>query len=132
MTLRQYLVIMTLATLLCWGAWGFVLFQVDPFQASALSFAFFYTSLFLSLLGTLSFAAFAGYYFLSREKLPMYRYVQKSFRDACIISILAGAVLYLQAEGWLTLWNGTLLVTLLFILLLFFITNRRTVPKPKY
>jgi hypothetical protein len=120
MTLRQYLSIMFIATVLCWTAWGFVIFNVDPYQASTLTFVFFYLSLLLSLLGTISLILFSVYSFFGREPLPMFRYVQRSFRDSMILTLVIGVLLYLQSKGWLHVWNfglfmGAILCFLLFV-----------------
>lgn len=112
MTLRQYLVTMILATLMCWVAWGFVIVNVDPFTASKLSFLFFYASFFLGLLGTVSVLAFFVYRLIDRGSLPLFRYVQLSFRQALVISLFATIMLYMQGKAWLSLWTGLLLLGL--------------------
>ena len=105
MTLRQYLFIMAFATTLCWSSWIFVLYRIDPFTANALSFAFFYFSLFLAMLGSISLVLFVGFYYLSRSAAPMYRYVQRSFRSAIVVSLIAVFLLLLQGIRVLALWN---------------------------
>lgn len=112
MTLRQYLFIMTFATALCWTAWVFVLYRIDPFTANALSFGFFYSSLFLALLGTISIILFMLYYFFSRTAFPMYRFVQRSFRNAIIVSLSIIFLLVLQGLRVLALWNMIILAIL--------------------
>ncbi len=112
MTLRQYLVTMVLATLMCWVAWGFVIVNVDPFTASRLSFLFFYASFFLGLLGTVSVLAFFVYRLIDRGSLPLFRYVQLSFRQALVISLFTTVLLYMQGKAWLSLWTGLLLLGL--------------------
>jgi len=39
------------ATILCVSAWAYTLFSIDPFTADTVSMAFFFSSLFLSLVG---------------------------------------------------------------------------------
>lgn len=124
MTLRQYLIIMSLATILCWIAWGLVLINIDPFVANAISFSFFYVSLFLALLGTTSLIAFTIYHFFSRAEKPMFRYVQKSFRYGWLISALLIGILFLQTKRLLNLWNLGLLVAVLILLVLFWFSAR--------
>ena len=103
---------MILATLMCWVAWGFVIVNVDPFTASKLSFLFFYASFFLGLLGTVSVLAFFVYRLIDRGSLPLFRYVQLSFRQALVISLFATIMLYMQGKAWLSLWTGLLLLGL--------------------
>lgn len=119
MTFRQYAIIMSLATLLCWVAWGFVLFTVDPNFATRGSFVFFYVTLFAALFGTASILFCTLFYFFSRAALPMYRYVEKSFRLATLISLLVVALLALKAAGLLSLLTAALLAALLSFALLF-------------
>lgn len=119
MSLRHYLATMILATVLCWLAWIFVLINVDPFETSPVGLAFFYLSLFLAGLGTWSLALFGLYWFWHRATWPLFRYVQKSFREAIWISLFATLLLWLQGQKYLTPLNGLLLGGL-FILLISF------------
>jgi len=117
MTLRQYLSIMILTTILCWIAWGMVLVNIDPFDSSAVGFIFFYTSLFLALLGTVSICAFFLHrLFVRKKQIPMYRSVQRSFLDATVIAVVCVGLLYLQSQSYLHYWNiGILLVLVIFV-----------------
>ena len=125
MTLRQYLAIMTFATLLCWTALGFVVLNVDPFTANNLSIVFFYISAFFSLLGTISLLTFGLYGLFSRSPLPMFRHVQRSFRDGLILSAILTFVLYLQGKSLLNFWNFGILIIALVCLAIFFIFDRK-------
>ena len=112
---------MALATVLCWISLGFVMLNVDPFFASVPSFIFFYVSLFLSLLGSISMIACTYYYFFSSRDLPMFRYVRKSFRTALIFSVSIVSFLLLQANHVLTSFTGTLfLIVFALVLVLSF------------
>lgn len=114
MSFRQYTVIMGIATALCWTAWGFILATIDPFFATAASFAFFYVSFFLALLGTISLLVNIYYYFAA-PNVPMYRLVQKSFRISFVIAVASILLLYLQAQNYLNLWiGGSLILVLVF------------------
>jgi hypothetical protein len=108
MTLRQFMTIMVLATVLCWISFGMVVINIDPFQGSNVGFTFFYLSLFFALLGTASLMTFLGYRFFSREDLPMVRYVKKSFRYGIFFSLTGNALLFLQINAYLNFWNFTL------------------------
>lgn len=126
MTLRQYLFIMSFASALCWSAWIFVLLRIDPFTANSMSFAFFYSSLFLSLVGTTSVLMFVGYYYFSRAMAPMYRHVQHSFRNGLIVSTIIVALLLLQGLQLLTLWTSIILVTFIVVGGIFLYTMKRS------
>lgn len=125
MSLRQYITIMLIATILCWVSWIFVIINIDPFEATSLSFFFFYTSLFFALVGTISLVSFSAYSLLSRVHLPMFRYVQKSFRDSLFISAFLTVLLYLQGAGLLNLWNSIFLLATLFSFLIFLFFNKK-------
>ena len=118
MTLRQYLRVMILATILCWFALGMVIINIDPFATGESGFFFFYASLFLSLVGTLSLVIFLLYHWFNRSSLPLYRYVQKSFRDG--MGGAAGLILllFLQGHGLLRVWNVVLFAVVLIGVLL--------------
>ncbi|MBU2542910.1 hypothetical protein KJ785_05115 [Patescibacteria group bacterium] len=128
MTLRQYITIMILGSILCWTAWGIVIINIDPFQDTGIGFAFFYVSLFFALLGTISVLAFFIRHLFSREALPMFRYVKRSFSDAFFISICLVILLFLQGKAYLNWWNtGIFLLALAFILAFSFTTKKESV-----
>ena len=119
MTLKQYFIIMFLSSVLCWIAWWVVVLNIDPFQDTGVGFSFFYASLFLALLGTISIFSFLLRKFLSKMDLPMFRYVGKSFRDSLFISVLLIVLLYLQGINYLRWWNMGVLVGAILIYLIF-------------
>ncbi len=119
MTFRQYLIIMTTATILCWAAWVIVLFNVDPFHAGLLNFIFFYFSLFLALLGTISLSSIFVFHFWSKSDELLFRYVKRSFRYGFITSLLLIALLYFQASGLLNYWNLGALILIIILFALF-------------
>ncbi len=124
MTIRQYIIIMILASIMCWIAWGFVLFNIDPTQGSTLGFVFFYIALFFALMGTCSVLAFPIVRLRAKD-VPMYRQVKMSFRDGIAVAGLFIILLYLQAEGVLTLWNLGVFVVILFLIMIFSYSNKK-------
>lgn len=112
MSLKQYLATMIIATLLCWTAWVFVLVNVDPFYANALSFGFFYIGLFLSLAGTFSTGLFFAYKFFSDRDWPLFKYVRRSFNEAMALSGFLVLALFLKGQGYLNFWNGIILAAI--------------------
>jgi len=125
MTLKQYLTVMILGTIMCWIAWGFVIFNIDPFQDTGVGLFFFYISLFFALLGTLSILAFTLRRFFSKLEQPMFRYVQKSFCDSLIISIALILLLFLQAKQYLNWWNTGIFVLVIFLVLAFILSTKK-------
>lgn len=119
MTLKQYLATMIIASIMCWTAWIFVLLNVDPFHANALSFVFFYIGLLLALAGSLSILFFLLYRIFSRKDLPLFRYVRRSFGESTLISSFLVFLLFLKGQEYLNLWNGVILAAI-FILAISF------------
>lgn len=119
MTLKQYLIIMLLATVFCWVAWWFVITNVDPFQADVMGFIFFYASLFCSLVGTVSILSFLFRSFFFRSGEPMFRYVKRSFRDALFIAIFLILSLYFQSRNYLHWWNAGVLAAAFLLYIIF-------------
>jgi hypothetical protein len=130
MNLRQYIFTMLFATTLCWVALFFVMINVDPFETNILGFVFFYVSLFLSLLGTVSLVIFLCYRLFSSGALPLFRYVQISFRQSMFISIFVVIFLFLQGMGYLTVWNSAVLISIFVLLISFSLSVKRTHSRP--
>ncbi|MFA7653613.1 MAG: hypothetical protein WCX97_01025 [Candidatus Magasanikbacteria bacterium] len=125
MTLRQYLILMSLGTLICWGTWVFVILSLDPNSAGTLGLAFFYLSLFLALVGTFSVIVFLVRRAIVKNDEVIFRHVKKTFRQSVIFTTLIIFALFLLQEKLLTWWNGIILVVLFVILEAVIFTNRR-------
>lgn len=126
MTLRQYLTIMTAGTILCWISWILVLFNVDPFTSGVSGFLFFYLTLFLALLGTVSIISYVVRSYVSDALTPMFRHVKKSFRDGAFGASAAILALSLMSTGLLRLWNLGLFAVIVLFVILFIVSARRT------
>lgn len=128
MTLRQYLTIMLLGTILCWVSWTFVIINIDPFQNNQVGFLFFYLSLFFALLGSLSLLSFLFFRIFSRKLTPIFRHVRTSFRTACLLSLIVIILLYLQGKELLNIWNlGAFVLACLFVFSFVVSTKKRPV-----
>lgn len=106
----MYLVFMTLATILSWGAWVLVLNTTNPQEAGTAGFLVFYFTLLLSLVGTLTLFGTAYRVLFLRREGVMAREVRIAFRHAVLLSISAIVALVLSAQGWLTWWALLLLL----------------------
>lgn len=124
MNLRQYLTIMGFATILCYSALGMVLFNIDPFRDETLGLVFFFVTAFFSLLGTFSVISFFLYHWFSEEDIPMYRFVQRSFRNGVVASIIILSVLFLQFKSLLNIWTGGLFALIVLSFILFSLSTR--------
>lgn len=125
MTLRQYLIIMVIATTICWFSWGVVINNVDPFTSSNTGFLFFYISLFLALVGTVSIIVFFLYNFFSKSGLPLFRYVRKSFSLALFLSSVVILLLYLQSIRFLNFWGVTIFILVIALIISFIISSKQ-------
>lgn len=127
MTLKQYLIIMIIATLMFWGAFGVVLFKIDPTETNFLGFLLFYISLFLASAGTISLIALLIRAYMVRDEL-IFRLVTRSFRQGLLFSLLIIGTLFLQSKRYLTWWNLLLLIFGLTALEFFFVSNKKQRP----
>jgi len=119
------LIVMVLATILCWVSWFFVILNIDPFETNLSGFIFFYVSIFLAMVGTFSIILFSSYQVVNKRERPMYFHVQKSFRDSIVMAIFITALLYLQGSGLMNVWNFVILVSAALSLLIFLIFNKK-------
>jgi hypothetical protein len=121
MTLRQYLILMTISAIFCWVIWVSVLYLIDPTQAGFLGFTFFYLSLFLSVVGTMSVMGLILRMKFGKEEL-VFRTVTVSFRQATLLGLLVIGGLILKSQRILTWWNILFLVLALIVIEFFFIS----------
>lgn len=107
MNLKQFLTLMALGTALCWAMFILVILNMEP--SSGLALMFFYVSLFLSLVGTLSIAGLSARVIVFKKDV-IFREVKNSFRQAILLSFLLAAALFLQSKRILAWWNIILLI----------------------
>jgi len=124
MNLKQFLTLMIVGTILCWAMFFLVLFRIDP-AAGAIALFFFYSSLFLSIIGTLSIIEMCVRIFLLKKSV-IFTQVKVSFRHSVMFSILFITVLFLQSKKLLAWWNILFLIIALTFLecLLMSVNNR--------
>lgn len=111
MTIRQYLWLMLICTVLCWGGFLMVLFFINPQSAGSLGFVMFYASLFFALLGSLALLSYLFRVAFNRIYTKQEK-VQVSFRQAVFFSVVITGSLFLQANNLMTWLNSILLVLL--------------------
>lgn len=124
MTLKQYILLMSIATFLCFAAWGVVVFNIDPVKDSSVGIVFFYITLFFALVGAISIINFGLYRLITKSDYPLFRLVQKSFRNGVLGSALLISMLVLQAMNILNIWTGIILL-ILFLSISFFKLSTR-------
>ena len=115
---------MAAGTLICWVAWFFVLFNTDPQEANFLVFAFFYTSLFLGIVGLFSVV---GFLLKSRRTTDdaVFRQVKKTFIQGILLGSFVIFVLILRQFNLLFWWNAIFLVILYVLIEGVILSNRK-------
>ena len=123
MTYRHFMIVMGCATLAMWFAWGYVLFEIDPTVAGWTAFLFFYTTIFLALLGTFTVVTTIVRRSFRKNELVS-RHVLVSFRQGSLCSFLLLASLALLAHGMLNWWNTLLLILIMSAIELAFLISQ--------
>lgn len=122
MSLKQYIGIIFIGTLIMWGGWFVVVTQIDPLVAGMIGMFLFYSTLFFALLGT--FALIGGVYHAIKQRGNMDdRHIILSFRHAIWYSLVVNFTLYLQAKRLLS-WTNLLLLVLFLAIIEFLLLSR--------
>lgn len=125
MTLRKYLLLMSVVALICWAGFVAVVNFINPQNAGMLGFVMFYGILFLATVTTLSVFGFMLRSRILRGELA-FRQVAITFRQAFWFGLLVTVALWMQARDVLTWWNLLLLIIALSVLEFFFLSLKRT------
>ena len=123
MSLKKYLIIMFSMTLVCWIAWLFVLYFMDPLGAGSVGFLLFYMSLFFASLGTFSLLGFFIRVWFSKEQV-IFRHLGIATRQSLWFSGLIVLTLILQASEFLQWWSIVLLIIFMTLLEFFFLSRK--------
>ena len=122
MSLRNYLFWLFVGTLLALGVFLAILFNTDPQQADFLTKSAFFISLFLFLMGFLTFLGFyLRVYFSNREII--YANLPIALRQAGLISFLLVGIIVLQALRVLTVWSAVILILMVVLMEMYFRTK---------
>ncbi len=124
MSLRQYLILVGIGSLIAWFTWIIVLFTVNPFETGVLGFALFYISLAIALIGTLALIGFGIRMITYKQESIVLREVTTAFRQACLLTLVLVGSFFLQSQSLLAWWNVLLFVIIVSILELFFLSSR--------
>lgn len=115
---------MTMATIAAWSGWIVVIWSIDPSRSGTLGFLFFYATLALALLGTLTVVG-TGVRVWARRDVLVSRHVAKAFRQALLFTVLVVSSLVLLSQGLFRWWTATLLILLLAVVELVFLSASR-------
>ncbi|MCL5795685.1 MAG: hypothetical protein M1338_05025 [Patescibacteria group bacterium] len=124
MSVRIFLLLIIVGSVLSFISWLVVLLNLDPNQAGFLGLVSFYLSLFLILLGIF---LLLGFWLRRKFKSGqiIYQQLATSLRQAIFFSILIIGLALLQRGGVLTWWNSLLFILTLTVLEFFFIVYSR-------
>lgn len=125
MNLRTYIFLMSIGSILCWIAWIYTLFTIDPTSGNWLSLVLFYASLFLAILGTSSIVGFLFHKIIVKNDEIVFRHVKNTFRRSILLSTTVLSLLLFQSARLLTWWNLILLVFMGIFLELIIFSKRR-------
>jgi hypothetical protein len=121
MTLKAYLIIMSIMTLICWGSFSFIVFTVNPEVTNWIGFLLFYVALFMALTGTAALIGFIVRFVALKQELA-FRLVKEAFRQSFLFACLAVVSLLLLSQNIFTWLNLFFLVVSLSILEFFLIS----------
>ena len=127
MNFKDYLLVMSIATVAAWIAWLFVIVSIDPTRTSTLGMIFFYTTLGIAMIGTLSIAG-AGIRTWAKKDELVSRHVIISLRQSILFSLLILGSLILLAQEFFTLWTASLLIIILALIELVFLSSKQNLP----
>jgi hypothetical protein len=122
---------MTMCTLLCFIAWWQAVGTTDPTSSGFLAFLFFYTTLFLALLGLFTVVGFAVRVWILHQEDVVFRNVRKTFRQGFLFATLVCGALFLKSQGLFKVWVVALLLLLLVCVEFFFISYTHSARRPR-
>lgn len=125
MKLKNALFSLFTFTLLAFGGWMTILFNVDPGKADRFIFIALYACLFMFLLGVLTFIGFGIRILLSNREV-IYAHFPVSVRQATLVALAIVGLLFLQSLRVLSWIDGLAFVLAVLLLEMFF----RAKPRP--
>ena len=124
MKLRNFLLLITLATAFAWGVLGWVVSAVNPFTASWFGFLLFYTSLLLAIISSVLTLGVLMRVFLRKRRVVEHAVID-SLRQSIFISVLVVLLLVFLSQQLLTWWNFLLLLCGLVLVEIFFVVSQK-------
>lgn len=109
MSLRLYLLIMSVMTALCAVMFGYILFTVDPETTNSVGFTLFYLTLFLLVSGATAIIGFIIRFIIFRHDLVI-NTVKIAFRQSFFFAGFIVAVLFLLSKNLLSWLNLAILI----------------------
>ncbi|MDX9778722.1 MAG: hypothetical protein RBT30_00540 [Patescibacteria group bacterium] len=123
MTLKNYLIVMGLLSILAWGIFILILNIIDPLATNWLGLSLFYVSLFLSLSSTAALLGFFVRFVALRHSLVFYA-VSNAFRQSFLFALFI-SISFLLLSLELFTWLNISLLLIIFVILELFVTSYR-------
>lgn len=124
MSVRGYALLLTVATLLSWIAFGAIIITLNPQETGGIGIGLFYISFSLACIGTFSLAGFLiRSVFLKKE--DVLTRIGIAFRQAIFFTLLLDGFLFLQSMRLLTWYNTAFLIIALAIAEFVVISNTK-------
>lgn len=124
MSLKVFLALIILGTIISWSSFGLVIFYFDPEQIGPLGFGIFYLSLFLSLSGAIFLLSDWLKAKIFKKQLLFIR-LRNSVRHAIIFTALILGWAILQSQDLLHWWNLLLFILILTVVEFFFMSSNK-------
>lgn len=122
MSLTTHIWSLIFGSFLALGAWVFVLFNIDPYEAGVMGQIFFYFSLGLFLMGIfVNILVWLRLKFLGADQAI--ETMSLSFRQGFLLALLLIVLLVLRANEYLIWWVGLLVVAGVFLIELIFLSK---------
>ena len=109
MTLRSYLMVMTIGTLIFWLALGLFIINIDPMATNWMGIALFYIILMFAITGTGAIIGFIIRFFALKQELVT-QSVIIAYRQAMLAAVLVTSVLFLFSQDLFSWLNVLLLL----------------------
>jgi len=126
MSLKNYLLAMTGASLLSWAIFAFILNFTSPETNSWVIFSLFYFALFLSLSGLFTIIGFIVRQKIFHKSLAFYS-LKSSSRQSFLFSFLVIAILFMLAQNLFSWLNISLLIIILSIIEYILINENKSI-----
>ena len=108
-----------LGTALSWTAWFVVLEKLDPFLNPNFALPLFFLTSFVALTGTFTILLSLLKKWKNKDQI-YHKHVMISLRQGTLLSLCTSLCLGLLMLGFLRVWNGLILVTLMMLIEFYF------------
>ena len=115
---------MTATTVICWIIFIYVILSINPDTTNWIGFLLFYSSLFLSIIGTTAIVGFIIRFIAIKQKLAFHS-VKEAFRQSFLFALLIIISLLLLERNLFTWLNLFFLIASLSILEYFLISYEK-------